>query len=78
MTLAGFDHADERARAVMALETAMAEAQATRKRIGQTTTTPIVYGLGRLRAPGTGMDWSVFFDAAGWPGRRRSSLAPTA
>ena len=65
MALAGFDRADQRARAVMALETAMAQAQATREASANDHNADSLWTRAdfALRAPG--MDWSAFFAAAG-------------
>jgi predicted metalloendopeptidase len=65
MTLAGFDHADQRSRAVMALETAMAEAQATSEASANDHNADSVWTRADFARRAPGMDWSVFFDAAG-------------
>lgn len=64
-TLAGFDGADQRATAVMALETAIAQTHATREASSNDHNADQVWTRSdfALRAPG--MDWTAFFDEAG-------------
>jgi predicted metalloendopeptidase len=65
LALAGFDRADERANAVLALETAIAQNQGTAEASGNDHNADNVWTRSEFvwRAPG--MDWTGFFDAAG-------------
>ena len=65
MALAGFDRADERARAVMALETAMAGGQATREASANDHNADTLWTRADFAREAPGMDWSAFFAAAG-------------
>jgi len=65
LTLAGFDHADERASAVLALETAMAQSQATREASGNDRNADNVWTRSDFSQRAPGIDWTAFFDAAG-------------
>jgi putative endopeptidase len=65
MALAGFDRADQRARAVMALETAMAESQATREASANDHNADNLWTRAAFARQAPGMDWSAFFAAAG-------------
>jgi putative endopeptidase len=65
MALAGFDRADQRARAVMALETAIAQAQATPEASANDHNADNLWTRADFARQAPGMDWSAFFAAAG-------------
>ena len=65
LTLAGFDRADERATAVLALETALAQTQATREISANDHNADNVWTRSDFAQRAPGMDWNVFLDAAG-------------
>jgi putative endopeptidase len=65
MALAGFDRADQRAGAVMALETAIAQAQATPETSGDNHNADNLWTRADFARRAPGMDWSAFFAAAG-------------
>ncbi|HEU5041469.1 MAG TPA: M13 family metallopeptidase, partial [Gemmatimonadales bacterium] len=65
LALAGFDRADQRAEAVMALETALAQAQATREASANDHNADNVWTRADFARRAPGMDWSAFFAAAG-------------
>ena len=65
LTLAGFDRADERASAVLALETAIAQSQGTREASANDHNADNVWTRADFARQAPGMDWSAFFDAAG-------------
>ena len=65
LTLAGFSRGDERASAVLALETAMAQSQATREASANDHNADNVWTPSDFARRAPGMDWTVFFDAAG-------------
>jgi len=65
LTLAGFDSSDERATAVLALETAIAETHATPEASGADHNADNVWTRADFVQRAPGMDWTVFFDAAG-------------
>jgi putative endopeptidase len=65
LTLAGFDHADGRAEAVMALETAIAQTQAPREASANDHNADTVWTRTNFARQAPGMDWSAFFAAAG-------------
>jgi putative endopeptidase len=65
LTLAGFDHADERAAAVLALETAMAETQATSQASAADRNADNQWSRSDLAREAPGMDWDAFLAAAG-------------
>jgi putative endopeptidase len=67
--LAGLDHADHRAEAVMALETAIAETQATREASANDRNADNRWTRADFAREAPGMDWSVFFAAAGLAGQ---------
>ena len=69
LTLAGFDRADERASAVLALETAIAQSQATREASANDRNADNVWTRSDFARRAPGMDWTVFFDAAGLAGQ---------
>ena len=64
LTLAGFGHADERAAAVLTLETALAQSQATREASANDHNADNVWTRSDFARQAPGMDWTVFFDGA--------------
>jgi putative endopeptidase len=64
LTLAGFDRADQRAAAVMALETAIAQSQATREASANDHNADNLWTRADFAREAPGMDWSAFFAAA--------------
>ncbi len=64
-TLAGFDRAGERATAVLALETAIALTHATAEASGADHNADNVWTRSDFVQRAPGMDWTIFFDAAG-------------
>lgn len=62
---AGFDRADQRAEAVMALETAMARSQATREASASDHNADNLWTRADFARQAPGMDWSLFLAAAG-------------
>lgn len=65
LTLAGFDRADERASAVLALETALAQSHGTREASANDRNADHVWTRSDFERRAPGMDWAVFFAAAG-------------
>jgi putative endopeptidase len=66
LTLAGFDHGEHRAEEVMALESALARSHATREQSGaDDKNVDNLWKRADFSREAPGMDWSVFFDAAG-------------
>ncbi|HSQ05757.1 MAG TPA: M13 family metallopeptidase [Burkholderiales bacterium] len=65
LTLAGFEHADQRADAVLALETAIAQTQATREASANDHNADTIWTRADFARQAPGMDWSAFFAAAG-------------
>ena len=65
LTLAGFGRADERASAVLALETAIAQSQGTREASANDRNADNVWTRSDFAQRAPGIDWTVFFDAAG-------------
>lgn len=65
LTLAGFDHADQRAAQVLALETAIAETQATSQASGVDRNADNQWSRSDLVREAPGMDWGAFLAAAG-------------
>jgi len=65
LTLAGFDRADERANAVLALETALAQTEATRETSANDRNADNVWTRSNFTQRAPGMDWTAFLDAAG-------------
>jgi len=65
LAAAGFDRADQRAEAVMALETAIAHAQATRETSANDHNADNRWTRADFAREAPGMDWSAFFAAAG-------------
>jgi putative endopeptidase len=78
-TLAGFDRADQRAASVMALETAIAQTQATQDASGNDHNADTRWTRADFAHQAPGMDWSTFFAAAGL-GKQQEFVAwqPTA
>ena len=64
-TLAGFDHADRRAASVLALETAIAESQATSEASAVDRNADNQWSRADFSREAPGMDWPAFFNAAG-------------
>jgi putative endopeptidase len=65
LTLAGFDRSGQRAAAVLALETALARAQATREASADDHNADNLWTRADFTRRAPGMDWSAFFAAAG-------------
>lgn len=65
LQLIGTDRAEQRAEAVMALETALAETQATREASANDHNADSLWTRGDFARRAPGMDWSAFFAAAG-------------
>jgi putative endopeptidase len=65
LTLAGFDHADQRARSVLALEAAIAETHATSKASAVDANADNQWSRADYTREAPGMDWGAFFEAAG-------------
>ncbi|HWZ29463.1 MAG TPA: M13 family metallopeptidase, partial [Gemmatimonadales bacterium] len=65
LTLAGFTHAAERAQAVLALETALAQSQATPEASANDHNADSVWAAADFAQRAPGMDWGAFFAAAG-------------
>jgi putative endopeptidase len=65
LTLAGFDHGVQRAQAVLALETAIAQTHATREASADDRNADKVWTRADFARQAPGMDWSAFFAAAG-------------
>jgi predicted metalloendopeptidase len=65
LTLAGAGHADDRGSAVLALETAIAQSQATREASANDRNADNVWTRSDFERRAPGMDWTVFFDEAG-------------
>ena len=65
LTLAGFDHADQRAESVLALETAIAETQATSQASAVDRNADNQWSRADFAREAPGMDWGAFFEAAG-------------
>jgi predicted metalloendopeptidase len=65
LTLAGFEHADERAASVLALETAIAATHATKEASAVDRNADNEWSRGDYAREAPGMDWGVFFEAAG-------------
>jgi len=69
LVLAGFDRAEQRAAAVMALETALARSQATREQSARDQNADSIWTRDVFSRRAPGMDWSAFFEAAGLAGQ---------
>jgi putative endopeptidase len=65
LSLAGFDHPDQRAAKVLTLETALAESQATPQTSAVDKNADTQWSRADFAREATGMDWGIFFDAAG-------------
>jgi putative endopeptidase len=65
LRLAGFDRAEQRAEAVMALETSLAQAQATREASANDHNADNLWTRADFARQAPGMDWPAFFAAAG-------------
>jgi predicted metalloendopeptidase len=65
LTLAGFDRADERAVAVLALETAIAQTQATSQAMAVDRNADNRWTRADYAREAPGIDWNAFFEAAG-------------
>jgi putative endopeptidase len=65
LTLAGFDRATQRAPAVMALETAIAQSHATREASANDRNADNLWTRADFAREAPGIDWSAFFAAAG-------------
>jgi predicted metalloendopeptidase len=65
LTLAGFDHGDQRAVAVVALETALAQREATPEASARDRNADTLWTRADFAREAPGMDWSLFFASAG-------------
>lgn len=65
LALAGLNRVDERASAVLALETAIAQSQATAEASGNDHNADNVWTRSDFVQRAPGMDWTIFFDGAG-------------
>ena len=65
LMLAGFDHADQRADSVLALEMAIATTQATSQASAVDRNADNQWSRADFAREAPGMDWGAFFDAAG-------------
>ena len=65
LSLAGFDRSDQRAEAVMALETAIARSHATADASANDHNADNLWTRADFAREAPGMDWSAFFEAAG-------------
>jgi putative endopeptidase len=65
LALAGFDRAEQRAEAVMALETSIAQSHASSEASANDHNADNVWTRADFPRRAPGMDWSAFFDAAG-------------
>jgi predicted metalloendopeptidase len=74
LALAGFDHADQRAAAVMGLETAIARSHASSEASANARSADNLLTRSDFSREAPGMDWSAFFDAAGL-GKQKSFVA---
>jgi len=70
LALAGFPRADERARAVLALEAALAQRQGTREASSNDRNADNLWTRSDFAQRAPGMDWTVFLDAAGLAGQQ--------
>jgi len=66
---AGFDRPEQRAKAVMALETSLAQAQATREASANDHNADNLWTRADFARRAPGMDWPAFFAAAGLAGQ---------
>jgi putative endopeptidase len=67
LALAGFDREQQRAQAVMALETALAQSHATAEASADDRNADHLWTRADFARRAPGMDWSAFFAAAGMP-----------
>jgi putative endopeptidase len=74
LAVAGFDRADQRAEAVMGLETALARSHASAEASANAHNADNLWTRADFTREAPGMDWSVFFDAAGL-GKQESFVA---
>jgi len=74
LALAGFDRTDQRAESVLALETAIAQSQATNEASAVDRNADHVWTREQFTRDAPGMDWNAFFDAAGL-GHQQSIVA---
>ena len=74
LALAGLDRTDQRADAVLALETAIAQSQATNEASAVDRNADHVWTREQFTRDAPGMDWNAFFDAAGL-GHQQSIVA---
>jgi putative endopeptidase len=65
LTLAGFSDADERASAVLALETALVQSHGTREASANDRNADHVWKRADFAQRAPGMDWTAFFEGAG-------------
>ncbi len=65
LALAGFDHAPQRAQAVMALETAIAQSHASPEASAEDRNADMLWTRADFAREAPGMDWTAFFAAAG-------------
>ncbi len=65
LSLAGFDRANDRARAVLELETALAQSQGTRETSANDHNADNVWTQDDFVKRAPGMDWAIFLDEAG-------------
>ena len=70
LTLAEIDRAGERGRAVLALETAIAQGQATREASADDGNADHAWARADFERRAPGMDWAAFFDGAGLSANR--------
>ncbi len=70
LALAGFSHAVQRAQAVMALETAIAQSHTTREASADDRHADNLWTRADFARQAPGMDWSAFFAAAGLAGQQ--------
>ncbi|HEX7192281.1 MAG TPA: M13 family metallopeptidase N-terminal domain-containing protein, partial [Thermoanaerobaculia bacterium] len=70
LTLAGFSRGDERASAVLALETAIAQTHATPEESSRDHNADNVWTRADFARQAPGLDWTLFFDAAGLGAQR--------
>jgi predicted metalloendopeptidase len=79
LTLASFDRADERASAVLALETAIAQSHGTAEASANDHNADNVWTRSDFVWKAPGMDWTAFFDEAGLAGQGEFAIwQPTA
>jgi putative endopeptidase len=69
LSFGGFDHADQRAEAVLALETAIAQSHATPEQSANDHNADSLWTRADFARQAPGMDWSAFLAAAGLGGQ---------